>query len=120
MAEAAKSSGARATSTTLQKRGAERDGLWGGDALRDVRRVLERATTEVPEASRDFVSASVKQEARSRMLVRGALAAVVVLLSIVAIGSVVSTLRIADKEQEARQQRGGSVPIYAGQRMVCY
>lgn len=88
-----------------QKRGAGRDGLWGGDALRDARRMLARATTEVPEATRRFVEASIKYEARSRLISRGALAAFVVLLSIVAIVSVFSTIRIADKEREARQQR---------------
>jgi WD40 repeat protein/serine/threonine protein kinase len=85
-----------------EKRGRRRDELWEGEALQEARRRLERTTRHVPDSVRAFVQAGVEREGRHRRRRRGAWAAAIALLGLVAIGSLVVAWQLARSERQAR------------------
>ncbi len=87
-----------------RRRGRRREEVWGGDALAEALRTLQRLPGQAPRLIREFLEASQREEQR---LVRGKRLAAgigIAALALVAVGAVVAALALADKEQEAQSQ----------------
>ena len=88
-----------------EKRGRTMGEVWQGTALDDALRALDRCTSPVPEPVRAFLAAGERHARRRQRRRRAVFAVATCLLALVAIGAVVATVVIADKEQRAQEQR---------------
>jgi len=87
------------------RRGRHREEVWGGDALAEALRTLERLPGQAPAAILEFLDASRHEEQRHLRRRRIAAGIGVAALALVAVGALVAALALADKEREAQQQR---------------
>ncbi len=88
-----------------ERRGRRDEEVWTGDALRDARRSLERATTRVPEGIVAFLAAGERVERRRQRRNRALWIGTVVVLVAVALGALWTAVTLADREAEAQIQR---------------
>jgi WD40 repeat protein len=87
------------------KRGRQEQELWRGSAIAEAERLTARAAPELPALAREFLDASTERDRRAqrRRQLRWMLA--VAILAIIAIGSALAAVYVADKEREALSQR---------------
>ena len=88
-----------------QRRGSLDQEVWGGDALRDALRTLERCSTKVPDSVRRFLEAGRAKEQRLQRGRRRRLAVVIGALSLVALIAAALAVIFADQEREVRRQK---------------
>ncbi|MBN2495027.1 MAG: protein kinase [Deltaproteobacteria bacterium] len=88
-----------------ERRGRREDEVWEGEALEEASRGLARCRTEVPELLSAFLEAGRRRQ-RRRVRRRGlVVAAGALTLAVVAVGSLLGGIELAEKENEARQQK---------------
>lgn len=87
-----------------EERGRRQEEVWQGEALRDAWRNAGRLR-EVPPLVQSFLEAGEHQERRLQRRRRGVLVAIVTSLALLALGSTVGALALADMEEEAQDQR---------------
>ena len=87
------------------KRGRRPDELWQGDAPAEALRSLGASGTRVPGLVTEFLQGSRKHVVRWRRLRRRALAALVVALTTIAVGSVVVAVGIRRQRDKARNRQ---------------
>lgn len=87
-----------------RERGHREDEVWTGRALRDA---LDKAgrISDLTGAARAFLAAGEDRMHRVRRRRRGFMAAVVIALALIALGSLIGAFALADKEAEAQRQR---------------
>ena len=87
------------------ERGRLEEQLWRGDALLEARRLQRRVTTELPTPLREFLKASEFFHERQRRRKRGAVAAVLGIAGLIAIGAVLAALLISEERDRSEQRR---------------
>ncbi len=87
------------------KRGRRDDEVWTGDALAEARRILSRTSTRVPEDVTVFLEACLRHERHLARRKRALALAGVGLLALVALGSLLFSVALADREREAQRAR---------------
>ena len=85
------------------KRGRREEGLWRGEALAEATRVLSRLDN-VPQKTRDFIEAAVAVSQRRTRLIRTAIAATVIGLSVIATAFALQS-RAATKQKQLAELR---------------